>query len=150
MGMAESVKTVSGQPPVPVRDRGDSQCRHILPAPPPAGTPAGERERPPDGGSAGEGNGGESMRWFTSLLAAAGSFVLAGCGHARTPTPEARVGVSNPAYAVDRLFTDERGNGVYRFRDRGEYHYYVVGPGGAQMVPPPTRPSVADPAVEAN
>ena len=91
------------------------------------------------------------MSHFARLaVAAAGLLALAGCADVRTPAAEARVGVSNPAYAVDRLFTDDQGNSVYRFRDRGEDHYYVAGPRGAQMVPPPTRPVAVNPAVEAN
>ena len=90
------------------------------------------------------------MRHFASYVAAAGLLALAGCGGVQTPAPEARVGVSNPAYAVDRLFTDEQGNSVYRFLDRGEYHYYVAGSRGAQMIPPPTRPTAVVPAPEPN
>ena len=92
------------------------------------------------------------MRHIASIVvvAAAGLLAVGGCADVRTPAPEARVTVSNPAYAVDRLFTDEQGNSVYRFRDRGGYLYYVAGPRGTQMVPPPTQPAAGTPIPEAN
>ena len=75
---------------------------------------------------------------------------LAGCADGRMPAAEARVGTSNAAYTVERLFTDEQGNAVHRFRDRGDYHYYVTGLRGPHMVPPPTRPVAGTPIPEAN
>ena len=89
------------------------------------------------------------MRQFACVaVAVLGS--LTGCAGGRTPAAEARAGTSNAAYTVERLFTDEQGNAVHRFRDRGDYHYYVTGPRGPQMVPPPTRPVAGTPVPEAN
>jgi hypothetical protein len=69
--------------------------------------------------------------------------LLAGCA-AKAPPPEKRVEVSNVGFQLDQLFTDARGYTVYRFYDKGEYRYYVVGPdGGAQMLP--TTKTVHDP-----
>lgn len=48
------------------------------------------------------------------------SLVVLGC----TEEPEARSASSNPAIAVDKLFTHE-GCTVYRFRDGGRDHYYA-------------------------
>ncbi len=60
-------------------------------------------------------------------------FVMCGCAAERLP--EQTIPVSNNAFSLDELFTDKRGNTVYRFYDQGEYRYYVVGPNGAQMLP---------------
>ena len=67
--------------------------------------------------------------------------MCAGCVGRTDAAPEAVVPTSNAAYRLERLFTDDGGRAVYRFRDRGEYRYYVAGPGGPQMVPSPTRPA---------
>src|SRR5687767_12206427 len=48
--------------------------------------------------------------------------------------PEAVVPVSNRGYAVERLFTDDRGNTIYRFWDGGQNVYYASGPGGPQVL----------------
>ncbi len=70
----------------------------------------------------------------TATAAVLGFAALAGCQHASRP--EKVVPGSNPAYTVEQLFTDANGHTVYRFVDRGSYHYYVTGPRGAQMVEP--------------
>jgi len=58
-----------------------------------------------------------------------------GCGGTK---PDQTLSVSNAGYALDKLFTDPNGYSVYRFYDRGDFRYYVVGPNGAQMVPSST------------
>lgn len=72
----------------------------------------------------------------TLCLLAAASFVAVGC---RSTRPDETLSVSNAGYSLDKLFTDPNGNSVYRFIDRGEFHYYVVGPAGPQMVPGTAR-----------
>lgn len=68
--------------------------------------------------------------------------LLIGCKAA--PPAERQVEVSNAGFQLDQLFTDARGNTVYRFYDKGDYRYYVVSPeGGAQMLP--TTKTVRDP-----
>ena len=61
--------------------------------------------------------------------------LITGLGCARAAPPQRTMQVSNQAYKLDELFTDPRGYTVYRFFDDGDYRYYVVGPGGAQMLP---------------
>ena len=66
-----------------------------------------------------------------ALLFISSSLAL-GC---RGTKPDQTLSVSNAGYSLDKLFTDPNGYSVYRFIDRGEFHYYVVGPNGGQMVP---------------
>ena len=65
-------------------------------------------------------------------------------------TPEAVVPVSNRGYVVERLFTDDRGNAIYRFRDAGETVYYASGPGGPQVLGTPRPPSTGGSRVDPN
>ena len=62
---------------------------------------------------------------------------LVGCQ--ANPQPERRVDVSNVGYQLNQLFTDDRGYAVYRFRDQGDWRYYVVGPDGQSQMLPTTR-----------
>ena len=78
-----------------------------------------------------------------SLLACAG---CVGPG----PAPEGVVPVSNSGYSVERLFTDDRGNTIYRFRDAGQSVYYASGPGGPRILGTPTPPSTDRSRVDAN
>jgi hypothetical protein len=71
-----------------------------------------------------------------ALLIAAAAALFAGCQGA---PPERSLKTSNPAYTVDRLFTDPAGNTVYKFVDDGESRYYVVGPNHPQMLQPPKK-----------
>ena len=64
--------------------------------------------------------------------------------------PEAVIRVSNRGYTVERLFTDDRGNTLYRFRDAGQTIYYASGPGGPQVIGTPTAPSTSGGRVEPN
>ena len=76
---------------------------------------------------------------FTVIASAALS--LSGCGvlfPAQVP-PEKSLPVSNSAYQVDQLFTDKNGCTLYRFFDKGDFRYYLVGPAGAQMLPSTTH-----------
>ncbi|HWE02342.1 MAG TPA: hypothetical protein VG326_08010 [Tepidisphaeraceae bacterium] len=62
--------------------------------------------------------------------------VLNGCNV--QPPPERTAVVYG--HVLDQLFTDQRGNTVYRFWDQGDFRYYVVGPSGApQMLPNTTH-----------
>ena len=74
-----------------------------------------------------------------ALLGLAGAVALAisgfGTGGCAEAQPERTVAVSNDEYSLDELFTDQRGNTVYRFFDNGDFRYYVVGPNGVQMLP---------------
>ena len=65
------------------------------------------------------------------LLGGAG---MVGCANAPAPQPEASVDVSNKAFTVERLFTDEQGNTVYRFADDGRMVYYISGPNNAHVL----------------
>ena len=66
------------------------------------------------------------------------------------PAPEAVVPVSNRGYVVERLFTDDRGNAIYRFRDAGQDVYYASGPAGPQVLGTPKPPSTAGSRVDPN
>ncbi|HSI36590.1 MAG: hypothetical protein ACAI43_23950 [Phycisphaerae bacterium] len=81
-----------------------------------------------------------------ALLAVVGfASVCSGCfGGASTPPPkpEATVTVTNKDYQVDRLFTDDQKNSIYRFYDQGNTIYYLTHPSGESRViatvePPP-------------
>ena len=62
--------------------------------------------------------------------------LLAATGCTQQPAPEQTLQVSNKGYQLDQLFTDPRGNTVYRFFDQGDWRYYVVAAnGGVQMLP---------------
>src|SRR3954451_21441236 len=75
------------------------------------------------------------MRNKTNVLLCGGlGLVLIG-GCTQEPRPEQTVQVSNRAYQLDQLFSDPKGNTVYRFYDQGDWRYYVVGPNGVQMLP---------------
>ncbi|HYE18927.1 MAG TPA: hypothetical protein VEA69_10815 [Tepidisphaeraceae bacterium] len=85
-----------------------------------------------------------------ALFAVVGlAFACSGClGGASTPPPkpEAAVTVSNKDYKVDRLFTDDQKNSIYRFYDQGNTIYYLTHPGGESRViaivePPPETSS---------
>src|SRR3712207_2157168 len=69
---------------------------------------------------------------------------------APAPAPEAVVPVSNTGYSVERLFTDDRGNTIYRFWDAGQSVYYASGPGGARILGTPAAPSTDRSRVDAN
>jgi hypothetical protein len=69
-------------------------------------------------------------RFFAAALA---TIFVTAC--VAPPEPQRTIQVSNPAYQLDELFTDPNGYTVYRFQDDGDSRYYVVGPGGAQMLP---------------
>lgn len=62
---------------------------------------------------------------------------LAGCRS--SPRPERQVEVSNAGFQLEQLFTDERGYTVYRFYDKGAWHYYVISPEGEAQTLPSTR-----------
>jgi hypothetical protein len=62
---------------------------------------------------------------------------LPGC--TQQPPPEQTLQVSNRGYQLDQLFTDPRGNTIYRFYDEGDYRYYVVSPNGGVQILPTTR-----------
>jgi hypothetical protein len=74
-------------------------------------------------------SGGIMFRSIAFLMTAALSI---GCSSTK---PDQTLSVSNAGYSLDKLFTDPNGYSIYRFFDRGDFHYYVVGPGGAHMVP---------------
>lgn len=80
------------------------------------------------------------MKWIipTILLL----LVVNGCSPYQPPTPEQTLTTSNKTYSLDQLFTDRNGYTVYRFCDNGDYRYYVVGNGIAQMLP--TTQTVVD------
>ena len=67
---------------------------------------------------------------------------LAGCK--ASPQPERKVEVSNAGYELSQLFTDDRGNTIYRFYDRGDWRYYAVAPDGTPQMLPTTR-TIRDP-----
>lgn len=69
----------------------------------------------------------------TSLAWVLGVSLLTGCA-LQPPPPEQVLQVHG--HELDQLFTDPRGNTIYRFYDQGDYRYYVVAPnGGVQMLP---------------
>ena len=77
---------------------------------------------------------------------------LLGCAGCMGPAaaPEAVIPVSNTGYSVERLFTDDRGNTIYRFRDAGQSVYYASGPGGPRILGTPIRPATEQSRVDAN
>ena len=85
-------------------------------------------------------------KFVAAVLALA---AVAGGSGCRGRAPESTLRVSNRAYTIDRLFTDENGCTVYRFYDEGRYHYYVVDPRGAQMIGPAPKKEGAGTAGDA-
>ena len=78
------------------------------------------------------------------LLGCAGGCLAPGAA------PEAVVPVSNRGYTVERLFTDDRGNTIYRFRDGGQTVHYAAGPAGTQVLGTPRPPSTGGSRAEPN
>lgn len=73
------------------------------------------------------------MIWKEALALAAIALVMlvAGCGD-DLPKPEKVDASSNRDYQVSRLFVDDQGCIVHRFRDDYYYHYYVTCPDSRQ------------------
>lgn len=89
-----------------------------------------------------------SARRIVICLSACALSATALTGCAKTTPPERKVEVSNSGFALDQLFTDDRGNTVYRFFDKGDWRYYVVGPDGRAQMLPSTRTARDDTFVE--
>lgn len=65
---------------------------------------------------------------------------VVGCNNSANPVKTQES--NNPGVPVELLFTDDNGYSVYRFRDRGYTHYYVV-PKGEVIQAQPNGKSVS-------